>query len=128
MEIGQVWPQCTFLCQHLENNSSNWDAPCLASSNNRNEVPTALLLQQSVHYLILLPLLRLDLGNLLGGERLEVCRVLCVGLPAGWAQAVALSAELVPTEAADLKWNSHFYTSMRLANVHILLLSRNLLF
>jgi hypothetical protein len=53
--------------------------------------------------LILLPLLRLDLGHLLAGERLEVGRVLGVGLPTGRAEAVALRAQLVPAESANLK-------------------------
>jgi hypothetical protein len=53
--------------------------------------------------LVLLPLLRLDLGHLLGGERLEVGRVLGVGLPAGRAEAVALCPQLVPAESANLK-------------------------
>lgn len=53
--------------------------------------------------LVLLALLRLDLGDLLAGERLEVGRVLCVGLPTGGTEAVAFCPQLVPAESANLK-------------------------
>ena len=53
--------------------------------------------------LVLLTLLRLDLGNLLAGERLEVGRIFCVGLAAGRALAVAFCPQLVPAKSANLK-------------------------
>ena len=53
--------------------------------------------------LVLLALLGLDFGNLLAGERLKVGGVLCVGLPTGGTETVALRAQLVPTESANLK-------------------------
>ena len=51
---------------------------------------------------VLLPLLSLDLGQLLGRQRLEVGGVLGVGRAARRAQAVALGADPVPAEPADL--------------------------
>ena len=51
---------------------------------------------------VLLPLLRLDLGQVLDGERLEVGRVLLVRGAARRAVARALRPDLVPAEAAYL--------------------------
>ena len=45
----------------------------------------------------------LDLGHLLRGERLEVGRVLGVGLPTGRTQTVPFRPEFVPTETTNLK-------------------------
>ena len=53
--------------------------------------------------LVLLTFLRLDLGNLFTCQRLEICRVLRVGLPTGRTQAVPLRTEFVPTKSADLQ-------------------------
>ena len=44
----------------------------------------------------------LDLGHLLRGERLEVGRVLGVGLPTGRTQTVPFRPEFVPTETTNL--------------------------
>ncbi len=52
--------------------------------------------------LVLLPLLRLDPGQLLRRQRLEVGRVLRVRGPAGRTQPAALRADLVPAEATYL--------------------------
>lgn len=61
------------------------------------------LAQLRLPLLVPLPLLGLQLGDLLSGERREVRRILRVGLAARRTQAVLVGADPMPTKTAYLK-------------------------